>query len=572
MFWSKIWFFLTAVIGAGAMTAAFVMPRPAERQTLDNTRQNVVTACTVVNILLRTHARRRVDLAGEFARSEIDVSAILSPATVRKQISVESNKTARPAAAALMEQTSDQIRPHFTVLIDGRGRAVARVGRNDTVYGDSLAGYDLVADALDGYLRDDLWVLDKNLYLIAGAPVISGGYVGAVVIGHTLDKELAERFVSRLNGIDVNFYADGQVMAASNTVAIHKGVLAEFQRLRGTDIPIAEDCIKLEPFPIALSEESYIVQLARLPGEAGDHQGAFYAVYAKQPRALGVMGTLGQTAQGDLSFGNFPWLLLAFGFIVCVAAGIGLMIWETDRPLRRLSADALALANGDRTRLDEEASRGKFASIARSVNIRIDKMEREAQKPRSNLDDLLGPSPVSRSGTSQSGSSSAIQAPSEFKFSDSGSSSIPSSYDQGNSSTNTGFDISITSPGISIPPGMATSSSSGLSVPPPTPSRTRIPLDPNTKQPLVATGSQNDNRVFRQVFEQFLAMKTECGESTSNLTFERFALKLSKNRDALMAKHSCDEVRFQVYVKDGRAALKATPIKITSSETVGHNE
>ena len=34
-----------------------------------------------------------------------------------------------------------------------------------------------------------------------------------------------------------------------------------------------------------------------------------------------------------------------------------------------------------------------------------------------------------------------------------------------------------------------------------------------------------------------------------------------KNRDDLKSKTGCREVRFTVYVKDGKAALKATPVK-----------
>ena len=37
--------------------------------------------------------------------------------------------------------------------------------------------------------------------------------------------------------------------------------------------------------------------------------------------------------------------------------------------------------------------------------------------------------------------------------------------------------------------------------------------------------------------------------------------KLRNNREALQAKHGCRSVKFQVYVKDGRAALKASPVR-----------
>ena len=66
---------------------------------------------------------------------------------------------------------------------------------------------------------------------------------------------------------------------------------------------------------------------------------------------------------------------------------------------------------------------------------------------------------------------------------------------------------------------------------------------------------------FRQVFDQFISTKKSCGESTSGLTFEKFSEKLVRNRDDLKSKTGCKEVRFTVYVKDGKAALKATPVK-----------
>ncbi len=66
---------------------------------------------------------------------------------------------------------------------------------------------------------------------------------------------------------------------------------------------------------------------------------------------------------------------------------------------------------------------------------------------------------------------------------------------------------------------------------------------------------------WRQVFSDFLRIRGECGEVASGLTFERFAQKLASNKATLVAKYSCRTVRFQVYVKDGKAALKATPVR-----------
>ena len=66
---------------------------------------------------------------------------------------------------------------------------------------------------------------------------------------------------------------------------------------------------------------------------------------------------------------------------------------------------------------------------------------------------------------------------------------------------------------------------------------------------------------WQQIFQDFLRTRASCGEPTEGLTYEKFRLKLEGNKAALVAKYACKSVRFQVYVKDGKAALKATPVK-----------
>lgn len=65
---------------------------------------------------------------------------------------------------------------------------------------------------------------------------------------------------------------------------------------------------------------------------------------------------------------------------------------------------------------------------------------------------------------------------------------------------------------------------------------------------------------FRQVYRDFIETKQACGESTDGITYDKFSGKLRSNRQQLISRYSCKNVKFQVYVKDGKAALKATPI------------
>jgi hypothetical protein len=71
----------------------------------------------------------------------------------------------------------------------------------------------------------------------------------------------------------------------------------------------------------------------------------------------------------------------------------------------------------------------------------------------------------------------------------------------------------------------------------------------------------DDEQHYQQVFQEFVVTRERCGESPDGMTFDRFAVKLRKNREQLVQKLNCRSVRFQVYVKEGKAAIKASPIR-----------
>jgi hypothetical protein len=66
---------------------------------------------------------------------------------------------------------------------------------------------------------------------------------------------------------------------------------------------------------------------------------------------------------------------------------------------------------------------------------------------------------------------------------------------------------------------------------------------------------------FREVYDQYVATRKQCGEPIDNLTFEKFGVTLRKTRDQIVEKQGVRFVRFSVQVKEGKAALKAQPIK-----------
>jgi hypothetical protein len=77
----------------------------------------------------------------------------------------------------------------------------------------------------------------------------------------------------------------------------------------------------------------------------------------------------------------------------------------------------------------------------------------------------------------------------------------------------------------------------------------------------VGGGASDEETHFQETFRDFVATRLKCGEPNDGMTYDKFAAKLRKNKEQLVAKYNCKTVRFQVYVKDGKAALKATPVK-----------
>jgi hypothetical protein len=400
-------------------------------------------------------------------------------------------------------------------------------------------------------------------------------------------------------------------------------------------------------------------------------------VFAPRSKALGFTGTLNNVKKEDIGWKEFHWVTLVLLFFLATGGGMALMWWESDKPLRGLMIDAVALGKGETAKLDEMKHRGRFGSIARSVNIALEKLAREAKASRKDLGAVLGPPPDDGilgggarplpSPLGGGGSPFAPPAPADFSFEPPSANPVPSApmhlgppaVASGRSAaaepaapSGRGFDFDMppvpavpppaqrmpppsrptTSALPPLPPIPPSSAGSGArptrpataaappprpAAPPPPPSipappvprlptasipvvRPSMPAVPSLDDDILAPNLDDDMMhgegtgvgasargdfggatvvadpsedllrqaadggeatYFREVFEDFVELKRKCGESIDNLTYDKFSAKLRANRDALIAKYHCKAVKFQVYVKDGKAALKATPVK-----------
>jgi hypothetical protein len=86
--------------------------------------------------------------------------------------------------------------------------------------------------------------------------------------------------------------------------------------------------------------------------------------------------------------------------------------------------------------------------------------------------------------------------------------------------------------------------------------------EPVTPGPQALSSDLSPDEVHvREVFAEYVAARRQCGEPTASLTLDKFRAKLDANREQLIAKYACRTARFSVYIKDGKASIKATPVR-----------
>jgi hypothetical protein len=74
-------------------------------------------------------------------------------------------------------------------------------------------------------------------------------------------------------------------------------------------------------------------------------------------------------------------------------------------------------------------------------------------------------------------------------------------------------------------------------------------------------GQQDREAYYRTIYDEFVETKAACGEPLDGFTYEKFAKKLRKQSEDLMSRSEVSDVQFSVYVKDGKAALRAKVVK-----------
>lgn len=608
---SRIWYIvLAAAVGAG-FAAAYLVNAASLRHEADQVAEKLGRDRTALELWLRLDARSRLDAIAPLAAHK-EVRGALRAATGHS--GTVDGTTKRRLRIKLRELNAqlEEGRGDILLVIDGEGEVVAELGAGLDGKNHRLDAMPLIADALRGYVRDDIWLYNGRVYRMGARPAIDGGqYVGVLAHGIAVDKELAKRLSKRLPGATVGFFIGPRLITVEGESLEEIGRANLDSMLKETLAAGLLDSTKATA-PQAMGDKAEAL-FSLVTGTAAHAQVGYLIGRSKGDMGAGLVG---RVSKDDVQ--HIPWLLVIGLPILLALFGIALIHLERDKPLSKLVELSTLLSKGNIRGLPASDFRNKYRELSEHVNTALERgvgVFSETPPPRAiPLDEVLGKVQQSK-GQSEQYVGFVTELPpgplleqlEELEelgepIEDHSEPSMPHAPEPSQPTVPRAREASQpTMPkGPPPPPPGATPGPTAKWKTAPAPENTPAPSEANTPtptptpreellaaypefdgdddativaeppeelleasdgEPLREAALSDDDRHFREVFEQYVATQKECGESIDGLTFDKFARKLQTTRDNVMDRHGASTVRFTVYVKDGRAAIKASPLR-----------
>lgn len=598
MLLSRFWYAILGVALAAAVALLYVSIHQHNRLRESDTRLIIDHDRDIVDWYLRIDARRRLDaLAIVSIDDQVRGGVVKSNGQdkvapeVRDAMKKRLGELAQKYAALLKDEGKGGANPVALFAVDGRGRVVGHVNfdRAGQVKDDvfELGGFPVVADALHGWLRDDTWVLDRDsIYRVVARPVVAAEGAppaGAVVALRRVDDAYAKAISERTEA-PVMFYVaapDGEGPAVVAKAVPDKA-----------DVSFDGVTIDAKVFDQSYAENGasslkqvgpLTMAFSRLIGMSWE-SGAGYGVARKVVPIADPSAMLAGADESDKK--AIPYGLVGGIALLGIFIGLGATVVEHSVPTNKLVAEAKKLAKGDQDALPLAKLSGPYRKVGQDVNDGIERVIAKgggASRKAADLEQILGPVPAAPQMSAFSFNLDAGAPPSAPK---------PGGGDLFPNLPPAGAAPAALAPlereaglGGARPPG-----------PPPKPAAAKpavpaAPPAPAIQEKAPEPGSAEDDEAtmvaripeelmqasksgevkaienadelvqWRQTFDEFVEMRKKCGEPTTGLSFEKFQVQLRKNKEQLVKQYACKRVKFTVYEKDGKAALKATPIK-----------
>ncbi len=581
----KFWLCMALMLAACAANLVF-LSRSLTHRAVDQLDREQRAAATQVDARAQLLAAQAARLAETVARD---------PATIHA-LSPDAIGVSDPAAvpqAALEAARSMGVDATRGLLVATAGRA----GRTVHVGGESanLEGADEIFPGADGVRREGYALTERGVWYASGVPIGRGA---AVVIGVPVDASWLG-LLKIATGSDVTLAVDGRKPLST---------------LPPRDALAVDAAARVRP---GLPRDVGSL------GKEGPAMGALPLLFARAPalrvHALTLKGTSGVLALSRAAapllapLATYQWITLgALAVLALIGVGVGLLITNEQAALvpKDLTTAADRISRGDFSARAPMMA-GSLGTIAAALNRAAEAASAPARpRPAAEVPPVPAEEPQAR-GTEVAppGSPEAEPAPageasltreifqdvrevSRIEPIPDGFASAALVRDEAPASSGgaNGEALPTAEPAPAAP-GAAGDQGASLFEPPPHAAAQgrdsafsgEARVETKTEDLLLAgsappaspapqaasseaaeapaTPSNPEEDHWHTVYQDFLRVRRDCGESAEGVPYQRFRNKLQQNRDHLVAKYGCKSVRFQVYVKEGKAALKASPVR-----------
>jgi hypothetical protein len=334
-------------------------------------------------------------------------------------------------------------------------------------------------------------------------------------------------------------------------------------------------------FQVGEGANARLGSATRVPGPAGKGKaGTLFVVLSSN--------TLGSTQQDMVSalrqaldsggLQQLNWVLVLGLLVISLGLTFYLPTIEYNSPLRRLAGEFNGITEGKQHELYHDTYGGELGKVARAATAAMEALRVSWESELLDSDAEPGDGPRrTRSTRSLRSAPKGTRRPKSTRSNEivgAGASSSSS----GSSSAAAADPIAIDLPSTDTSAPIERHASADVAPskrppPPPAPafndeiaSPGLAPDDSSDSVSLAGlsdsgSGTQDREAYYRTIYDEFVETKVACGEPIEGFTYEKFAKKLRKQSEDLMARSDVADVQFSVYVKDGKAALRAKVVK-----------
>ena len=393
--------------------------------------------------------------------------------------------------------------PDIVLVVDETGRVVARNGARNVMFGKALIPtIPALGIALKtGSSRHDVWLEDEQNKVLqtAVAPIRTetGTVLGALVVGWDLSNGFAAS-EGKLLGRDVAFIVDGKVYGSSL-----EGSAARDLRtfLFGTGAASTKAVLTNQ----SLSTQPWRVTLA---GQEYTGVTSRLPMAPSVPVAYAVLGN--RTLATQLaSTANVIVIMLVVGALLVI--GYGLAIANSImRPIEAIEEDVLAVING-KTDLRLQTDSPELGGLAFRINQLLNVMTGTEEATED-----------------EEGKISVPPSEGHWKDAEFSDKAQPAANPSGVSGTNSAVNPD------------------------------EIVDDPEIASKLA---SETEDEYNDRVYREYVSAKQQLGENVASIPKDRFCQRLKGRGDALLQKHGCRMVRFQVHTVNEQVVLRPVLIR-----------